>query len=109
MAKVADSSTGLQFKKPVGTTPPLSAYDPAYVARKAEFTERFFELKSGRKICYITDGSPSDPAVLCFPTLNGAKWQYIFPKPLPGVYVIAVDRMGHGKSSELAGKEEWKP
>ena len=31
----------------------------------------------------------------------------MFPKPLPGLYLISVDRMGHGSSSPLLGKEEW--
>ena len=108
MAKVLGPGTGPKFKKPVPTTPPLSAFDPAYLERKAGITEREFKLKSGRKLAYWTEGDPSDKALLCLPALGNSKCSYIFPKPLQGVYQISVDRPGHGDSGVLEGKEEWK-
>ena len=108
MAKVVGPGTGPKFKKPVPTTPPLSAFDPAYLERKAGITEREFKLKSGRKLAYWTEGDPSDKALLCLPALGNSKCSYIFPKPLQGVYQISVDRPGHGNSGVLEGKEEWK-
>jgi pimeloyl-ACP methyl ester carboxylesterase len=110
MAKVASETTGPKFKKPLKqTTPPLEAYTPEYLARKAEVGEKFFTLKNGRQLCYFTEGDVKDPACLCLPAMGEGKCGYIFPKPLPGVYLIAVDRIGHGGSSVMgpAGTEQW--
>jgi len=100
VAPEAPSAAFTTFAKPVPTTPPLSAYDPAYVARKAEVGEKTFALKKpGRRLAYFTDGDPADPAVLCLHSLGQSKWEWLFPKPLPGVFLIAVDRQGHGAST----------
>ena len=89
------------FTKPVpcGTQEPLTAYDPAYVARKKEVGEKILTLKNGRHLAYFTEGDPADPAVLCLHSLGQCKTEWLFPKPLPGVFIIAVDRQGHGSSS----------
>ena len=50
------------------------------------------QLKNGRSLCYFTEGSPEDPAVLVLHGLEESKWCYLFPEPLPGVFLIAVDR-----------------
>ena len=44
MAKVAPL-VGPKFKKPVPTDPPLLAFDPAYLKRKAELPEQIFPPK----------------------------------------------------------------
>ena len=82
------------FTKPVpcGTQDPLTAYDPAYVARKKEVGEKILTLKNGRHLAYFTEGDPADPAVLCLHSLGQCKTEWLFPKPLPGVFLIAVDR-----------------
>ena len=102
-AKVAPEeapAAAITFTKPVPTTPPLPAYDPAYLARKAEVGEKTFALKKpGRRLAYFTEGNPADPAVLCLHSLGQSKWEWLFPKPLPGVFLIAVDRQGHGAST----------
>ena len=37
------------FKKPVPTAPtPLEAFDPAYVERRKQITEKILKLKNGR-------------------------------------------------------------
>ena len=87
------------FTKPVPTTPPLTGFDPAYLARKKEVGENILELKDGRQLAYFTEGDPSDPAVLCLHSLGQSKTEWLFPKPLAGVFLIAVDRQGHGSSS----------
>ena len=124
MAKVSSESTGPKLKKPLPTSPPLTAYAPEYLQRKAELSEQLFQLKNGRQLCYFTEGDVKDPAVLCLPALGESKcaqnrstakkprrsrprWMYVFPKPLPGIYLIAVDRIGHGRSSTLSPKEKW--
>lgn len=124
MAKVSSESTGPKLKKPILTSPPLTAYAPEYLQRKAEVGEKLFQLKNGRQLCYFTEGDVKDPAVLCLPALGESKcaqnrsaakkprrsrprWMYVFPKPLPGIYLIAVDRIGHGRSSPIKPKEQW--
>ena len=87
------------FTKPVATTPPLTAFDPAYVARKKEVGEKILTLKDGRQLAYFTEGDPSDPAVLCLHSLGQSKTEWLFAKPLAGIFLIAVDRQGHGSSS----------
>ena len=88
------------FKKPIPTVPtPLTAFDPAYVERRKQITEQILQLKNGRQLAFFTEGSPADPAVLCLHSLGQSKLEWIMRKPLPGVYLIAVDRQGHGNSS----------
>jgi pimeloyl-ACP methyl ester carboxylesterase len=87
------------FKKPVSAKVPLTAYEPAYVARRKQVGEKILKLKDGRQLSYFTEGDPADPAVLCLHSLGLCKYQWLFPKPVPGVFLIAVDRQGHGNSS----------
>ena len=86
-------------KGAVATTPPMAAFDPAYVARKKAVGESILTLASGRQLAYFTEGNPADPAVLCLHSLGQSKLEWLFPNPLPGVFLIAVDRQGHGSSS----------
>ena len=108
MAKVADGyASAPKLKKPLSTTPPLAEYDPKYVERKAATVEKKLQLKNGREFCYFTEGNPEDPAVLALNGLGESKWFFLFPEPLPGVFLIAVDRMGHGKSSPHEGPVDF--
>ena len=101
MAAVADvKSTVPKLKKPISTgPPPLTEYDAKYVERKAAIVEKTLQLKNGHHFCYFTEGSPTDPAVLVLHGFGESKWSYVFPEPLSGIFLIAVDRMGHGKST----------
>ena len=91
-----------KFAKPVPMSPPLTEFDPAYLARKAEIgPERIFKLKSGRQFSYFTEGREEDTAVLCLPGTGRGNLEMIPQKPLPGLFIIAVDSMGHGESSPL--------
>ena len=40
----------ITFTKPVPASPPMTAYDPAYIARKKEVAEKILTLKDGRKL-----------------------------------------------------------
>ena len=47
------------FKKPVPTVPtPLEAFDPAYVQRRKQITEKILKLKNGQWLAYFTEGYP---------------------------------------------------
>jgi pimeloyl-ACP methyl ester carboxylesterase len=107
MAKVGDAALGIKLKKPIGTTPPLTEYDPKYLERKAELGEKKFALKTGRTLAYWTEGSKDDPAVLCLHGIGQCKSDFIFPAPLPGIYLISVDRIGHGSSSPHEGPPDF--
>ena len=52
-----------------------------------------------------TAGRPSDPAVVCFPGAGIGKECFITKVPVPGIYLIAVDYMGHGQSTPLEADE----
>ena len=88
------------LKKPVPLVPtPMKEFDPTYVERRKQITEKFLTLKNGRQLAYFTEGSPTDPAVLCLHSLGQSKMEWLFKEPLPGVFQIAVDRQGHGNST----------
>ena len=102
MSKVAPGGPEdevITFTKPVPASPPMTAYDPAYIARKKEVAEKILTLKDGRKLAYFTEGDPADPAVLCLHSLGQSKMEFLLPKPIPGIFLISVDRQGHGSSS----------
>ena len=42
-----------------------------------------------------------DPAVVCFPSAGFGKWGFVPREPIPGIYLVAVDDIGHGNSSPL--------
>ena len=96
----------MTFTKPIPCTPPLAAYDETYVRRKREVAEReqMLTCKSGRKLCYFTDGAPDPSAegvsvVLCLHACGQGRFQYLQKEPFVNIFQICVDRMGHGKSS----------
>ena len=49
--------TGPKFKKDVPMTPPLTAFDPAYLSRKEACCEKIHTLQSGKQLSYFTEGS----------------------------------------------------
>ena len=108
MARVApeaprDLSSAPAFKTPLGGrcgAPLLTAYDPAYLKRKVAVGEQVCQTKSGKRVGYFTEGNPSDPALLLIHPLCNCKWFCLFPEPLPGVYLIAPDRLGNGDSTD---------
>ena len=94
---------GPTFKKPVNMTPPLTAFDPQYLQRKLEVPEQIFKLESGKQLAFFTEGNVEDPAVVCCPAAGMGKCCFIPREPIPGVFLIAIDDMGHGNSSPLEG------
>ena len=94
--------------KPLSTKPPIAVYDAKYLKRKEEISEKICKLKSGKQLAYFTEGDPADPAVLCLHVTAGSKWLFVFPEPIPGVYLIAPDLLGHGGSSPVSdGHSLW--
>ena len=37
--------------------------------------------------------------MLCLHSLGQSKMEFLLPKPIPGIFLISVDRQGHGSSS----------
>ena len=103
-AKVApkyEAASGPKFKKPVPMTPPLTEFDPAYLKRKAELPEQIFKLSSGKQFGYFAEGNPEDPTIVCFASAGFNISSLIPSAPVPGLYVLYVNQMGHGNSSPL--------
>ena len=101
---VSDPFAFPDLQKPIPTVPPMEAGDAEYLARKREVGEQIHTLKSGRHMAYFTEGSPADgPAVLCIHGLGQSKFLWLEKKPIAGIYRIAIDRIGHGRSSTLEG------
>jgi hypothetical protein len=98
---IPDGPVCPKFKRPVPTSPPLNEFDSAYLARKAQVPEQILRLKSGLQFSYFTEGNVGDTAVVCFPAAGFGKWEYVPREPLPGIFLVAVDDMGHGNSSPL--------
>jgi len=82
----------------------LIAYDETFMRRKREVGQKFFTCKSGRRFCYFTDGAP-DPSkdgvsvVLCLHGAGQGKTAMLLKKPVPDIFQIVPDRIGHGGSS----------
>ena len=84
------------FKKPVPMTPPLTAFDPGFLARKAALPGKVFRLKNGNALEYFEEGSAGDPAVACF-AAGGFNVSSLWTKePVPGVRMLWVNQFGHG-------------
>ena len=92
---------GPTFKKPVPMNPPLTAFDPAYLKRKAELPEQIFRLKNGKQFSYFSEGNSEDKVVVFFPGAGIGKWMFVPREPIPGVFLVVIDNMGHGNSSPL--------
>ena len=101
-AKVNPGGGGPLFKKKIAKmSPPLTAFDPGYLQRKAAVPEQLFTLKNGKQLSYFTEGSVEDKAVVCLPSAGLGKCCFIPREPIPGVFLIAIDPMGHGNSSPI--------
>lgn len=90
------------FSPPVPCHPPLHCFDPGYISRKSHLTERTVVLRSGRVIAYLEEGAPHERPVLAFHGGCATKVNWILKERLPGVRLIAVDRMGYGASSSVS-------
>ncbi len=113
------------FQKSVWGTR-VSGYCDEYVEARERVGESFLTLKDGRRVCYFVDGDAptrrtSDSSSLknerfslqCQATpilfLHGdgeGKFQWLQKESLPGVYQIAIDRMGYGGSDMYLPRPE---
>lgn len=110
-AKVIDADDGSvpplpPFNKPVPINPPMTEWPAEYVKRRSEVGSFTVSLKSGRQIAYWKDGE-GGKVVVCFHGMMVSKNIWLLPEPIPGVCQIAIDRFGHGSSSEFA-PNRWK-
>ena len=101
-AKVSPGGGGPVFKKNISKmSPPLTAFDPGYLQRKAAVSDQLFTLKNGKQLSFFTEGSVEDKAVVCLPSAGFGKSCFIPRETIPGVFLIAIDTMGHGNSSPI--------
>ena len=97
-----------KFKKPVPMNPPLTTWDPHYLKRREQLPEKIFNLKSGKQYAYFTEGTiENSKIVVAFPGAGFGKNCLVPREPIPGVYLIAIDDMGHGNSSQLTGNRDF--
>merc|ERR1711988_112131 len=92
--------------KPKGNLHPdlsCSGYPQDYLDAKARVGEHFVTLSDGRKICYFKDGNPMDMPMICLHGGGESKWSWLQKQPIPGLYMIAMDRMGYGGSDLCEG------
>lgn len=120
------------FKRAVPTTPPMAEWPADFLRRRRKIGAETLSVWARRagtargfraELCYSVDGPPvgeqdSDggraggdgaPTVVAFHGCGGSKTQWLLPEPIEGVRLVAVDRLGHGGSSdetELLGKGE---
>ena len=73
-------------------------YPADYLRAKKRCPEQFVTLDSGRKLCYFADGAEGDPPMICLHGGGEGKWSWLQREPLPGIRMIALDRMGYGNS-----------
>ena len=87
------------LREPLPTEPPMDQLDGAFYARVAQVGERIFTCSSGIRYAYFTEGDPADPTVLCIHGMCQNKYLWLEPEAIEGVFLIAIDRVGHGSSS----------
>ena len=82
----------------------VSGYTPEYLAAKGRVNHDSCTVSNGVKVTYFTDGEPSGVPVICLHGGSQGKYMWLQKEPLPGVYMIAIDRPGYGDSDDPAGK-----
>jgi pimeloyl-ACP methyl ester carboxylesterase len=88
------------FRKAIPTQPPMTQWLDSYVQRKGELGTKLLQLKSGRIIAYWTDGPEDGLPVLLIHGIGFGREQWIQPSMIPGAYLISIDRLGYGQSSD---------
>jgi pimeloyl-ACP methyl ester carboxylesterase len=102
--EVPTSTVGLELpklKQPVATAPyVMESWHDSYVAHKKNIGEQKIQVKSGNTYGYWIDGELTMPhCVLAFHDVGNCKSQFLQPSSLPHIFLIAIDRLGHGASS----------
>lgn len=77
-------------------------YPPEYIAAKERVDTQFCTLGDGRKLSYFTDGDKKGVPVICMHGGSEGKWMFLQKEPIPGVYMVSIDRMGYGESDVVA-------
>jgi pimeloyl-ACP methyl ester carboxylesterase len=95
-----------EFPPVFGTN--VTRMDADYCARRDQLREQLFTLQDKRKLCFWADGDSSGIPVLAFHGGCDTKCRFIQKQPLPGVYLIAVDRPGYGGSSPVPVEYTFK-
>jgi pimeloyl-ACP methyl ester carboxylesterase len=79
----------------------IDGYTPDYLAAKARVSVEHVTLDSGMKICYFSDGDKSGVPMICLHGGGESKWMWLQKEPVPGAWMIAIDRPGYGDSDAL--------
>ncbi|CAD7964092.1 unnamed protein product [Amoebophrya sp. A120] len=103
MAAVTPESPPRVFPREIFRTG-VTEYPDEYLKAKERVNERSLTLKDGRVVSYFTDGDKSAPGavpVICLHGGGEGKWSWLQKTPIEGIYQVAFDRMGYGKSDLL--------
>ena len=77
----------------------IDGYTPDYLAAKARVKLGTVTLRDGRIMSYFTDGNKaSGTPLLCLHGGGESKWMWLSKRPVPGAFMIALDRPGYGDS-----------
>ena len=90
---------------PFGKHSKVDGYSPEYLARKAQVQTEFVTLSSGVKWAYFQEGDRSGVPLLCLHGGGESKWMWLQKEPIPGVWMIALDRPGYGDSGDPPMKQ----
>ena len=110
MAAVApdDANRNVCYGKPFatealwGTNFTGKPWPADYVARREALGAKYCALPDGRRLCYWTDGDPGGVPVVAFHGGCEGKYKWMQKAPIPGVFLVAVDRPHYGGSSAVS-------
>ena len=83
---------GKPFKKEALPGTGFVAWPKEYIEKRERLGHAFCTLPDGRKLCYWTEGDPADTPIIAFHGGCEGKYKWMQKEPIPGVFLIAVDR-----------------
>jgi len=92
---------GKEFKKEALAGTGFTAWPEEYVKKRDALGAKYSTLPDGRKICYWTEGDPTDVPIIALHGGCEGKYKWMQKEPILGVYLIAIDRPNYGGSSPV--------
>jgi pimeloyl-ACP methyl ester carboxylesterase len=87
---------------------PFEFTNPGFTTISEEFLqfaeshgEKICNLPDSRQLAYFTDGDPSGIPMFCFHGGCEGKYKFAQKTPVPGIFMVSIDRPHHGGSSPI--------